>query len=149
MNIRSDRRFRFDEAPATVWAALTQVECYQLWWPWLREFEGARFVGGERWECVVQPPLPYRLRLSITLLRIDEQKFVQAHVDGDITGSAELSLHAMPGGRACEVRLVSTLAPVSAMLRTVALLARPAAIFGHDWVLDTGARQFRSSAIEG
>jgi hypothetical protein len=35
------------------------------------------------------------------------------------------------------------------MLKTVARLARPMAQFGHDWVLDTGARQFRSHAFPG
>jgi hypothetical protein len=33
------------------------------------------------------------------------------------------------------------------MLRAISRLARPVAAFGHDWVLDTGFRQFSARAI--
>jgi hypothetical protein len=49
----------------------------------------------------------------------------------------------------CEARLQSRLVPANQVLRAIATLARPVARFGHDWVLDTGLRQFRSRAFDG
>jgi hypothetical protein len=43
--------------------------------------------------------------------------------------------------------LHSSLAPGNAALRLVSRFAAPIARFGHDWVLDTGARQFISRAV--
>lgn len=43
----------------------------------------------------------------------------------------------------CELRLRSALSPQNRVLRLVTLGARPVARFGHDWVLDSGVRQFR------
>ena len=58
---------------------------------------------------------------------------------------------ATPGSRSIRCRTATgatlgwcrDLSPTNGMLKTVARLARPVAQFGHDWVLDTGARQFR------
>jgi hypothetical protein len=70
-----------------------------------------------------------------------------ASIDREIAGNARLEIGPLPNGDACNARLVSHLAPTNGMLRTIAKLARPIAQFGHDWVLDTGARQFRSRAL--
>ena len=57
----------------------------------------------------------------------------------DYHGSAERA-----GDRqGCELRLRSALSPQNRVLRLVTLGARPVARFGHDWVLDSGVRQFR------
>ena len=45
-------------------------------------------------------------------------------------------------GAASEVRLTSSLEPGNGFLRTVARLAAPVVRYGHDWVLDSGARGF-------
>jgi len=46
-----------------------------------------------------------------------------------------------------ELHLVSELTPTNAVLRAVSQFAAPVARFGHEWVLDTGLRQFRASAF--
>ena len=53
-----------------------------------------------------------------------------------------LELLEVDGG--CDVRLVSSLAPRNRVLKAVAKVARPMVRYGHDWVLNTGARQFAS-----
>jgi hypothetical protein len=68
-----------------------------------------------------------------------------ATIAGDIVGAAELTLE--PDGDGTEVRLVSALAPANPFLRGVARIARPVVKLGHDWVLDTGAAQFRDRAL--
>jgi hypothetical protein len=95
---------------------------------------------------VVQPPLPYALRFRIVLDEVVPAQWASARVDGDIVGDARLSLAATVDG--CEARLISNLAPSHQVLRAIARVARPVARFGHDWVLDTGLRQFRSRALD-
>jgi hypothetical protein len=69
----------------------------------------------------------------------------EATIAGDIEGSARLSLH--DDGDSTLVRLVSDLAPANPFLKRVAWVATPIVRFGHDWVLDTGAAQFRRRAF--
>ncbi len=140
MEIASDRRYEFDLTPAELWAEATQVESYRTWWPWLRRLDGASFEPGARWHCSVQPPLPYRVRFSVQIDEVQPHSLLRASVGGDIRGHARLEVSATPTG--CQARLVSELAPRQGVLQAMALLARPLARFGHDWVLDHGARQF-------
>ncbi len=62
-----------------------------------------------------------------------------------MVGTATLELDDDDTG--CIARLSSTLAPGNAALRLVSRLAAPVARFGHDWVLDSGARQFVARAV--
>jgi hypothetical protein len=145
VEIRSDRRFRFDVDRASLWAAITRIERYRQWWPWLHEFEGSAFREGARWRCVVKPPLPYTLHFDVILIEVDDHNVVRARVEGDITGWAQLT--AVDQNFGCEVRIISELSPATGSIRWIARVARPVATFGHNWVLDTGARQFRSVAF--
>lgn len=140
MHIRSDRTYDFDVDRARLWRALSGVDAYPHWWPWLRDFRAVALLGGDVWTCVICPPLPYRLRLRVELDDVVPEELVAATVDGDIVGSASVELSDRDDG--CAVRLVSELAPANPMLRAVARSANPLVRYGHDWVLDTGARQF-------
>ena len=143
--VRSDRRYRFGVGPEELWSRFGQLDDYQGWWPWLRRFEAGGIGEGERWSCLVQPPLPYSLRFDLLFDEVVPARFAGARVEGDITGHARIDIEADDTGS--ELRLVSHLAPASPMLRVVSRLARPVATFGHDWVLDTGFRQFSDRAI--
>ena len=145
VRVRSNRRYRFALAAEPLWERMTAVGEYQAWWPWLRSLDASEFETGSRWSCIVQPPLPYALRFDVRLLHVDAPTLAIAHLDGDIVGEARLEV--TPDGNHTETRLVSDLAPGNRTLRAVAGLARPIARFGHDWVLDTGARQFRERAL--
>ncbi len=145
MEIHTDRRHHFDVSPDELWAALVRVEDYPAWWPWLSRFDGDAFTAGASWRCEVQPPLPYALRFDLTLGEVDEARTVTATVEGDIVGRARLELAEEPAGSS--LRLESWLRPANLVLRTVATVGRPVARFGHDWVIDTGLRQFRNRAL--
>jgi hypothetical protein len=67
---------------------------------------------------------------------------VEATVTGEISGTAQIRI-TPDGGGGCSVQLTSQLAPASRFLQTIARVARPVVSLGHDWVLDSGARQFR------
>jgi uncharacterized protein YndB with AHSA1/START domain len=150
--IRSERRHHFDAAPDEVWTAMSRTGAYRSWWPWLRRLDDASFTVGSRWACEVQPPLPYTVRFTLLLDEIEPDRFVTATISGDIVGSAAVDLTptitAAGTGIGTELRLVAALAPDQAVLRTVARFARPVVRLGHDWVLDTGFRQFRRRALD-
>ncbi len=145
MEVRSDRRWQFAVDPATLWVAMSDTAAYRTWWPWLARLDGGAFEAGARWRCAVQPPLPYMLRFAIHLDVVEAPHRAEATIDGDITGTARLTVAATDDGS--EVRLESQLAPANAFLRGVARFAAPVVRFGHDWVLDTGAGQFRRKAL--
>jgi hypothetical protein len=146
VEVRSDRRYRFPVDTATLWKAMTDVDAYRSWWPWLVGFDGATFEAGEAWACVVRPPLPYSLRFTLTLDVVEAPTRAEATVGGDIVGSARLSLRELDDGGSV-ARLESLLSPANPVLRRIARFARPLVRFGHDWVLDTGASQFRREAL--
>jgi len=145
VKIRSDRRHAFSVSPDELWEAMARVNAYCEWWPWLRYFDAAALAPGAVWSAVVQPPLPYRLRFDVRLDEVMAPRCVSAEVTGDIEGSARLEI--TPTADGSELHLVSELVPTNAVLRTVAQLASPMVRFGHEWVLDTGLRQFRDRAL--
>jgi len=143
----SDRRYPFPVPPVALWSALAATGDYQAWWPWLRSFDAIGLHAGDRWHCTVRPPLPYTLRFVIHLDDVDEPRSVVSHLTGDIRGPARIDIVAVPTGS--EIHLTSSLTPSTRAFGLVAALARPIARRGHDWVLDTGARQFVSRALAG
>ena len=138
--VRSDRRFHFDDDPARVWEQMSDVRQYRAWWSWLREFDATSLAEGEVWRCRVQPPAPYAVRFNVTLDEVEERQWIAATVRGDIEGAASLEL--IPVRRGTDVHLVSSLSPRHPALRALALVGRPLVRMGHDWVLDSGAREF-------
>jgi hypothetical protein len=145
VSIRSDRRYRFDADCVDVWNAVTHVERYRDWWPWLEQFDGTTFDEGSTWHCVVKPRLPYRLHFDIALHDVVDGESARAELHGDIRGSAQISLADVEHG--CELRLRSELEASNGMARVFDRWMPSVASLGHDWVIDTGARQFRSAAL--
>jgi uncharacterized protein YndB with AHSA1/START domain len=145
MRIRSDRRHTFAMPPEHLWAAIARVEDYRRWWPWLRHLDATGLEPGATWTATVQPPLPYRLTFELHLVAVQAPVLVAADVTGDIEGEARLELS--PAAVGSELHLTSTLVPTNRVLRAVAQVAEPMARFGHQWVLDTGLRQFRAGVL--
>jgi hypothetical protein len=167
VQVRSDRWYAVDADRREVWAAFGATDRYRQWWPWLTEFDGGPLAVGACWHCAVSPPLPYVVRFTLALVSVEEGRAIRATVDGDITGSAALDLvdhrcddppddapddapdegAGRPGRPLCRIHLRSWLAPSHPALKVVAGVAAPLVRRGHDWVLDTGARQFRDRAL--
>lgn len=145
MRFETDRRYELPVSPTDLWAALGRVDRYRSWWPWLRDFDARDLAGDEVWDCLVQPPLPYRVRFSVHLDEVVAPSTVRASITGDVVGHARLEITEQPHG--CDARLVSHLEPGNPLLRAVARVAAPVVRYGHDWVLDTGARQFIDRAV--
>lgn len=142
MRVPSDRRYGFDRPVQEVWSALVRVDRYPDWWGWLREFDGRTFAAGAEWRCVVKPWLPYTVAFTIRLTDVAECERATAELSGDIRGTAALTVTDRPEG--CELRLVSDLESRHGAARVIGRVAPMLAARGHDWVLDTGIRQFRA-----
>lgn len=130
---------------AEVWGLIGQMANYRRWWPWLRSFEATALAVGEEWCCEVQPPVPYPVRFRVEIEHIEAPTLVRSGVRGDVVGDAVLTLDEAQGG--CVATLRSSLAPGNAALQLVSRFAGPIAKFGHDWVLDSGARQFIARVV--
>ncbi|HWE68293.1 MAG TPA: SRPBCC family protein [Acidimicrobiales bacterium] len=144
-SITTERRYELPLGPEAVWALIADVGAYQSWWSWLRIFDGQGLTAGDEWRCEVQPPLPYPVRFRVLIDQVAAPTTVHARVEGDVVGTAVLTLEETEAG--CTACLTSSLAPGNATLRLVSRLAAPIARFGHDWVLDSGARQFVARAV--
>ncbi|MGD9701339.1 MAG: SRPBCC family protein [Acidimicrobiia bacterium] len=144
MRVVSDRHYTFGVEPDRFWSLIADVDGYRGWWPWLRSFDAHALDRGERWRCTVQPPVPYTVRFTVTLDELDPPRSISASITGDIVGVAQLDVTPCDDGS--QVRLRSALGPNNHLLRIVAATARPLVQFGHNWVLDTGARQFAERA---
>jgi hypothetical protein len=144
-SITTEHRYDLPVGRGDVWELISDVGAYRSWWPWLRVFDGTGLTVGDEWRCEVQPPLPYPVRFRVLIEHVEAPVCVRVRVEGDVTGSATLTLSEHAEG--CTAILASSLGPSSPILRLVSRLAAPVARFGHDWVLDSGARQFVARAI--
>lgn len=143
--ITTEHRYELPVDRQAVWDLITGVDDYRRWWTWLRVFDATGLVAGASWRCEVQPPLPYPVRFRVDIECTEPPAEVRARVSGDVVGWATLRLEEQGDG--CVACLSSSLAPGNSTLRLVSRLAKPVARFGHDWVLDSGARQFIARAI--
>ena len=101
MSIRSDRTYRFEQPPETIWAALSSVDQYTTWWPWLWVFDGTRLGVGERWHCGVKPQVPYTVEFDLELTEVVEFRQAGAELSGEISGRADLTLEAGAPAAGC------------------------------------------------
>lgn len=143
---RFDGRWSFSATPDDLWRAFSETERFPEWWPWLRTLDSAGLVAGTVSRCVIRAPVPYVLTLEIAMLEVVAPRLVVAAVSGDLEGPARLEVTARPGGS--EARMSWELEARTPLLKAAALLFRPVLDWGQSWVVDTGLRQFRRSALE-
>jgi hypothetical protein len=86
------------------------------------------------------------LRLAIGVDRVVANELVDTTVRGDLEGPARLELAASPGG--CTARMVWRLELRDTVLRSFAMVARPAMVWAHDRIVESGLRQFERRAID-
>ncbi len=143
---RYDRTLTFAADPEELWRTITRTDEFPRWWPWLRELSGDGLVPGGRSSCVVRAPVPYTIRFTVTVQKVVPGRRVEATVDGDLAGPAELEVRpGADGGSA--VRLAWDLELRRPVLCAAARIGRPVMEWGHDWVVTTGLEQFRSRAL--
>jgi hypothetical protein len=146
---RFDRSWHFGVSPDELWATLAQTDRYRDWWPWLREFTieggGDALVDGAVARVVIQAPLPYQLRCTIRVEDASVDERLTTRVEGDLAGPARLELQAVDGGTAA--RLTWALDLRAPLLRSLAVLGRPAMAWAHDRIVERGLAQFEGHAL--
>ena len=141
-----DQSWDFPVPPGELWNVLSRTQDYRTWFSWLRSIDASDGrAQGATARCVIGPPVPYLLRVTIRVVALVPGRTIATEVDGDLRGPARLEIEeAEAGSRA---RLVWALTVSRPVLQVAARLARPLMQRGHDWCVDTGVAQFRRKAI--
>ena len=94
---------------------------------------------------VIQAPLPYQLRCTVRVTDAVTDERLVTVVDGDLYGPARLELS--PTADGCDARLVWELDLRAPLLRSMAVVARPAMAWAHDRIVERGLVQFEGHAL--
>lgn len=142
--LRLDRRYRLPRDVDDVWAQISRLRSFPVWWRWLRDFEvdGDGLAVGTRLRATVAPPVLSRFRVEVRFDEVEPPHRIVATVSGDLAGQAELSLSDRDGDCDAHVRWEVELRPV--WMRRAARVARPAVVWGHDQVVALTVRRFRA-----
>ena len=146
---RFDHRqtYWFAQAPDDLWQTLERYDDFESWWTWLRSFAADRpgLTAGNALHGLVVPPVPYPLRLDVTLTECHRPALVRALVAGDVDGCAELRLSGAGGGT--EVLADWSLEMAAPSLWVAARVASPLMRWGHDRVVEMAVSGFRRRAM--
>ena len=141
-----DQSWDFPVPPGELWNVLSRTQDYRTWFGWLRSMDASDGLAqGATARCVIGPPVPYLLRVTIRVVALVPERTIDTEVEGDLRGPARLEIEEAEGGS--RARLVWALSPSRPVLQVAARLARPLMQWGHDWCVDTGVAQFRRRAI--
>jgi hypothetical protein len=139
-------RHRLDASPEEVWDAMGRLDRFEGWWGWLSAFSvsGDGLVPGSVLEGVVSPPIPYRMRVRVTIGRCIPAREVEAVVSGDLAGPARLELERDgPDGTGTLARTWWELEMRQWPMRMACRVGKPMLRFAHDRVVDMTVAGFR------
>lgn len=137
------RGYQFDLDPEQLWDRIEEVDQFERWWPWLTDFEldGGGLSTGSVLSGVVNPPLPYHMRLSVELIDCERPVAIDATIEGDLTGVARLRLRPELEGTWAEVAW--TVEMRQPAMRLASRIGRPVLQWGHDRVVEMTVSSFR------
>jgi carbon monoxide dehydrogenase subunit G len=137
------RGYQFGLEPEQLWDRIEEVDQFERWWPWLTDFEldGGGLSTGAVLSGVVNPPLPYRMRLRVELVDCERPVAIDATIEGDLTGFAQLRLRPELGGTWAEVAW--TVEMRQPAMRLASRIGRPVLQWGHDRVVEMTVSGFR------
>lgn len=130
----------FALAPVELWAAIERFDSFGAWWGWLQEFrlEGDGLRDGSVLHGVVAPPLPYRMRIRVEIVRCVPHVLLDAEVHGDLEGTAHLEMRTSPPGTT--VTIGWTVEMMQRPMRLASRFAHPLLQWGHDRVVEMTLR---------
>ena len=135
--------YEFAITPEKLWDTIQEVDEFKGWWSWLEEFrlEGDGLKAGSVLTGVVAPPLPYRMRIRVELLRSEPPSCIDAAIHGDLEGLARLEVRPSEVGSKAEVAW--TLEMMQRPMRLADRFAHPLLQWGHDRVVEMTVAGFR------
>jgi hypothetical protein len=138
-----DRTWGFDVSVGALWDAVSDTTRFPEWFPWLEADHLGPLVPGTVARFRVDPPLPYRLNLTVSVLDVQDGRSVDTEVSGDLAGPARLEVGA--DGDGSSARLVWSLVVQRPALGILERVARPVMVWGHDAVVARGLQRFTES----
>lgn len=141
--------YEFAVTPEELWGTIQEVDEFQDWWPWLEEFrlEGDTLKAGSVLTGVVAPPLPYRMRIRVELVRCEPPTLIDAVIHGDLEGVARLEMQPSEVGTRAEVAW--TVEMMQRPMRVASRFAHPLLQWGHDRVVEMTVAGFRRRLESG
>jgi hypothetical protein len=137
---------RFSISPRDLWSAIERTDRFSEWWGWLEEFhvQGEGLAQGSVLSGVVAPPVPYRMRIRVEILRVEPGAEIRAAVHGDLEGEAWLALHPVPRSDSeCILDIGWRVEMMQRPMRLACKFAYPLLRWGHDRVVDMTVASFR------
>lgn len=127
--------FHFHADRATLWEAVSAIDSFSQWAPWLRDLErvGDWPEPGTRITFDVVSPLPHRLHLEVQLTEVVRHGFIEARVHRDLEGHGRLAARESGGGT--EVELSWQVTPRSRILQTLLRVSGPFVRWTQDWAV--------------
>jgi uncharacterized protein YndB with AHSA1/START domain len=135
--------YGFDLEPDRLWDRMEEIDQFERWWPWLTDLrmEGSGLSAGSVLHGMVTPPLPYRMRIRVELVKCERPHAIDATISGDLIGDARLRLRPEAGGTWAEVAW--TVEMRQPAMRLASRIGRPVLRWGHDRVVETTVAGFR------
>lgn len=135
--------YPFGVPPGELWTAMSRTDRFEVLWSWLHDFrhEGPGLVDGAVLRGTVIPPVPYRMRVEVHLVRCEPCRSIDAEVHGDLEGRGTLVID--PDGTGSKVGVAWTVEMMRPEMRLADRVAHPLLAWGHDRVVDLTVRSFR------
>jgi Polyketide cyclase / dehydrase and lipid transport len=118
-----------------VFEVLADLDGYPLWWPEVRR---SNRLDDSTSELTVRSLLPYDLKFTSSQTRRDRQAWIlEASMQGDLDGFSRWTL-AAAGTSGCTAVFEEGVTAHKALLRRLALVARPAFVANHGLMMRHG-----------
>ena len=110
------------------------------------ELAGTALAPGSVISFRVDPPVPYQMRIQVTVLESQEPRFITGRVEGDLHGRASLALE--PEGAGTRATIAWDVEIANRGIRRVIRIARPLLIWAQHWAVGIALHRFRSYLAE-
>ena len=139
----------FAAPPDRLWAELQRVDMFGRWWPWMKNvhLEGEALAPGSVISFAVDPPVPYKMDISVEVTASERPHSLEGEVSGDLSGTASLDL--APVGEHTSVGVRWDVELANPRIRAGILIARPILIWAQRWAVEVALRGFRSHLERG
>lgn len=115
------------------------------WWPGVDvEMPPRRIAAGERTVMTVRSPLGYRLRMLLTITRVESGRTIAADSGGDLRGSGRVVVHPI-GPTASVVTIHWDVTTSRVWMNVTARALRPLFTWAHARVMQHGERGLRQA----
>jgi hypothetical protein len=103
--------------------------------------DGEALTEGSTISFVIDPPIPYRMKIYVLVVEAERGKFLRGLVTGDLEGDATFELTG--DGGSSDVRIAWDLHIRSPVIRPVIVIARPVLLRAQIWAVEVALKGFR------